>query len=172
MALHYLTSVSQNPISSPPSTNLLVIKRKQYLAALSKAEYLKHKEYEFTTPGKVFAKRFEAFGAIQHPPPLVYNDFVKGSDFHKVAQNDLIVSATECFQSSKATADKLVQHTKRIDAQFGSAQTEELRRLVKVSVSGSIYLQRLRQKIASSSPDATVTFDFDTHKHYCIIKLV
>jgi hypothetical protein len=130
-------------------------------------------EFEFTTYERIFQKRFEAFEVIQTPPPLCYDDFLQGSDFSKVPQNDLLVSTSECFNVSKTTVDKLLSQALNIDPACLPMSEEELRRLAKVCIGNSVYVQKLRQKVDSSgkASSGNVSFDLETHAQFCTTKL-
>jgi hypothetical protein len=131
------------------------------------------KTYEFTSEERIFEKRFEAFLAVQQPPPLQYNDYLQGSDFSKVPQNDLLVSTSECFNTSKAYVDKLIAQIPTMDIDFLPMQENELRRLAKVSIGNSIYVQKLRQKVDATTgkADGAVSFDVETHNQFCTMKI-
>jgi hypothetical protein len=146
----------------------------QFLAALNQAGLVKEKSYEFTPKERIFQKRFEAFAAIQQPPPLSYDDYVQGSDFSKVPQNDLLLSTSECFNTSKTIVDKLISQIPSIDKDFLPMQDGELRRLAKVCIGNSVYVQKLRQKVdnATGEAEGDISVDLDTHSQFCTIKII
>lgn len=134
---------------------------------------MKEKTYEFTPQERIFQKRFEAFAAIQQPPPLSYDDYLQGSDFSKVSQIDLINSTAECFNTSKTIVDKLLSQASEVDEDFLPIQESELRQLAKVFIGNSVYVLKLRQKVENNNgkADISVEVDLDTHSQFCTIKI-
>lgn len=130
--------------------------------------------FEFTSKARVFEKRFEAFSSIEQPPKLDYKDYVAGSDFSKVQPMDLIQSTAECFSASKAYVDRLLAQLPVIGTDFAAMQEDELRRLAKVCVGNSVYLQKLKQAIGSKDDDTAtgkITSETSTHKQFCTFKI-
>ncbi|KAL9189153.1 hypothetical protein ACHAXT_011643 [Thalassiosira profunda] len=83
----------------------------RYIAALRQAEMLPEPPATatmFTTHETRFERRFEAFGSLPQPPPLSYEDYVRGSDFSAVQSKDLLFSAKECFRAGKSIVDSLL----------------------------------------------------------------
>lgn len=133
---------------------------------------MRSRVYEFTTEQRIFEKRFEAFSTIQQPPPLEFQDYVQGSDFSKVTQNDLISSTGECFAASKALVDKLQIQVSNVEPYYLPIQCEELNKLAKVCVGNSVYLQKLKQQVGSKEGrNIKIDMDVDTHEGFCTIKL-
>jgi hypothetical protein len=110
----------------------------QFLAALNQAGLVKEKNYKFTSKERIFQKQFEAFEGIQQPPLLLYDDYVQGSDSSKVAQNDLLISTSECFNVSKMMVNKLLSQMPGINNDYIPMQDNELRRLAKVCKINSV----------------------------------
>ena len=145
----------------------------RFIAASAQAGVLRDKEFQFTTNEKLFEKKFEAFAVIPHPSPLFYDDYLQGSDFAKVPQDDLLTATTECFMHSKSFLDNLTVQATTIDEVYLPIPEIHLRDLTKVCIGNSIYIQKLRQVIASEEKkDVQVDFDLDTHNQFCIMKLM
>ena len=144
----------------------------KFIAAINQAGLVENKQFEFTTRERIFEKRFEAFAGIQQPPPLFYDDFLQGSDFSKVSQNDLLASTSECFNVSKAMLDKLLSQIAIIQTEFRAMQEDEIRRLAKVCIGNSVYVQKLKQAIdADGKAKGVISFDLETHNQFCITKI-
>jgi hypothetical protein len=144
----------------------------RFFAAVRQARITPEKRYEFTTNQRIFEKRFEVFLGIQQPPPLSYEDYMKGSDFSKVTQKDLLASTADSFRLSKSTIDRLLVQIPLIDPDYLPAKEEELRQLAKVCVGNSIYIQKLMQLIhGKEESNARVTIDTTTNCEFCTIKI-
>ena len=121
----------------------------------------------------MFQKRFEVFANIQQPPPLTYDDFLKGSDFARVSQSDLLLSTAECFKSSKELVGKITALLPSLDSALLSLTKEELNQIAKVCVGNLVYVQKMKQMVAA--PDGgrprRVEFGFDSNCEFCTIKL-
>eukprot|EP00531_Pseudo-nitzschia_arenysensis_P009546 CAMPEP_0116154340 /NCGR_PEP_ID=MMETSP0329-20121206/21729_1 /TAXON_ID=697910 /ORGANISM="Pseudo-nitzschia arenysensis, Strain B593" /LENGTH=716 /DNA_ID=CAMNT_0003651315 /DNA_START=206 /DNA_END=2353 /DNA_ORIENTATION=+ len=132
----------------------------RFFAALRQAGIVTEKQYEFTTYKRIFEKRFEVFVGIQQPPPLTYEDYVKGSDFSKVTQKDLLASTADAFRLGKSMIDRLLVQVPLMDPDYLPAKKEELQQLNKVCLGNSIYLQKLMQIIhRKEESKARVTID-------------
>jgi hypothetical protein len=145
----------------------------RFFAALKQAGLVKEEKYEFTSNRHIFAKRFEPFLCIIQPPPLSYDDYLKGSDFSKVSQQDLIASTSECFSVSKSMIEKLLAQIPLIDPIYLPATEDELRQLVKICVGNTIYLHKLKQVVEGARGKVTncVSIDVETNKRFCIVKI-
>lgn len=144
----------------------------RFISALHQAKALDKQKYQFTTSEKVFQKRFEVFANIQQPPPLSFDDFVQGFDFSRVSQGDLLFSTGECFKSSKATVGKLLAMLPSLDSSYLSITKDELNQIAKVCVGNSVYVQKMKQIVSTSGEKVEgVSFDFDTNKAFCTVKL-
>lgn len=145
----------------------------RYIAALHQAKFLENDKFQFTAAEKVFQKRFEAFAAIQQPPPLTYDDFIQGSSFARVSQRDLLFSTAECFKSSKATIVQITSKLATINGDFFSMTKEELGQIAKVCVGNSVYIMKMKQMVGkeaeANSPG--VDFDFEANNEFSTIKL-
>jgi hypothetical protein len=103
---------------------------------------------------------------------LFYDDFLEGSDFSKVQQNVLLTSTSECFKVSKGVVDTLLSQLSDIDPEYLPMQEEELKRLAKVCIGNSVYVQKLRQKVdATGKATGELSFDLETHNQFCTTKL-
>lgn len=56
-------------------------------------------------------------------------------------------------------------------------QDDELKRLAKVTIGNSVYVQKLRQKVEATSTTETkvsdhVEYDLETHDQFCTIKIM
>lgn len=138
---------------------------------MHQAKFLEKENFQFTKAEKVFQKRFEAFAAIQQPPPLTYDDFVQGSNFANVSQNDLLFSTAECFKSSKATTGQITSLLATIDGDFFSMTKEELGQIAKVCVGNSVYVHMMKQLVEKGSKPPSVEFDFNANNEFSTIKL-
>lgn len=146
----------------------------RFLAALRQAGILTEKKYAFTSKERVFEERFRAFSVIRQPPPLVYEQYVQGSDFSSVLPEELQQSTAEWFQSCKRAIEHLQNTTfPSVDAEYAPIRESELKSLLKVCVGNSVYLHKLRQVLQdpSSASSVRVEFDTKTHDQYCTIKL-
>ena len=144
----------------------------RFFAAVRQAGINPEKRYEFTTNQRIFEKRFEVFLGIQQPPPLSYDDYMKGSDFSKVTQKDLLASTADSFRLSKSMIDRLLVQIPLIDPDYLPAKEEELRQLAKVCVGNSIYVQKLMQVIhGKEQSEARVTIDTTANCEFCTIKI-
>ena len=144
----------------------------RFLSAVEQAGLIKHGVYEFTTNEKMFQKRFEPFVGIHQPPLLSYKDFQLGSDASKLSQEQIVTAASESFSMSKSMLDKALTHMEKLDPDYLPMPVEELRRLSKVCVGNSIYLQRLVQvSKGDGAANADVSIDTKTHKQFYTIKL-
>ena len=145
----------------------------RFFAAIKQAGLVKEDHYEFTSNRHIFDKRYEPFLVIQQPPPLGYDDYLKGSDFSKVSQQDLLTSTSECFTVSKSMIEKLLSQITTIDPNYLPVTEDELRQLVKVCVGNTIYLHKMKQVIESNGEvKASVSIDVKTNKQFCTIKIV
>ncbi len=144
----------------------------RFLASLRQAGIVEEKHYEFTTYKCIFEKRFEVFAGIQQPPPLTYEDYMKGSDFSKVTQKDLLASTADAFRLSKSMIDRLLVQLPFINPDFLPAKKEELQQLNKVCLGNSIYLQKLMQVIhRKEESKVRVAIDTTTNVEFCTIKI-
>jgi hypothetical protein len=144
----------------------------RFFAAVRQAGINFEKQYEFTTNQRIFEKRFEIFSGIQQPPPLSYDDYMKGSDFSKVTQKDLLASTADSFRLSKSMIDRLLLQIPLIDPYYLPAKEEELRKLMKVCVGNSIYVQKLMQVIQRKEvTKARVAIDTTANSEFCTIKI-
>ena len=136
----------------------------------------------FTSHKRRFDKRFEVFRTLPQPPGLSYDDFEQGSDFSAVKNRDLIASANDCFRTGKKTVDRLLEvilpteavtpnpTEQRMDGDFYvSIRREEIRALLKVCVSNSLFLLKLEPAINGQDDQQRVSLVFDAHKEYCTI---
>lgn len=144
----------------------------RFFAAVRQAGIIQEKQYEFTTYKRIFEKRFEVFSGIHQPPPLSYEDYMKGSDFSKVAQRDLLASTADAFRLSKSMIDRLLLMIPNINPDFLPAKEDELRQLNKICVGNSIYLQKLMQAIQRKEEAGTrVAIDMAANSEFCTIKI-
>jgi hypothetical protein len=144
----------------------------RFFAAIRQAGLIQERKYEFTSNERIFEKRFEAFAGIQQPPPLSYEDYLKGSDFSKVSQKDLLSSTVDCFTMSKSMVDRLLTQIQLMDPNYLPIREHELNQLAKVCIGNSIYLQKLLQVIDSGGkPKPRVVVDLKTHNQFCTIKI-
>jgi len=144
----------------------------RFFAVIRQAGLVQETYYEFTTNRRIFEMRFEVFAAIQQPPPLTFDDYIKGSDFSEVSQKDLLASTGETFRLAKTMIDQLLAQISVIDTNYLPAQEEELRKLAKVCVGNSIYLQKLINTIDGKEDSKTrVTVDTKTSIQFCTIKM-
>lgn len=144
----------------------------RFIAALRQANLLETETHEFTTHEIRFHQRYEALSLIPTPPALAYDDFRQGSDVSKVPQTDLLRSTAQCFKAGKATVDTLLEQLSRFDATSFSIREEDLRKLAKVCVGNSIFVMKLSQMVAGGQEaKGSVSFDFETDKEFCIIKI-
>lgn len=83
------------------------------------------------------------------------------------------MSTSECFSASKTLVDKLISQIATVDKDFLPIHEDELRRLAKVCIGNSVYIQKLRQKVDNSSGKAEgdVSIDLETHNQFCTIKI-
>ena len=142
---------------------------------MHQAKFLEKDKFQFTTAEKVFQKRFEAFANVQQPPPLTYDDFLQGSSFARVSQDDLLFSIAQCFKSSKTFLGNITNLLPSIDGDFCSMTKDELGQLAKVCVGNSVYVQMMKQMVekAESStkpPKKNVEFDFTANVEFSTIK--
>ena len=147
----------------------------QFIAALDQAGQVKTPSYEFTSQRKRFSKRYEAFAAISTPPTLTYYDFEQGYSHADVSQQTLIASAMDCFKASKTVVDKLLSDIgdeTDDDSCYLPIQRAELKSLAKVCIGNSLFLHKLLRQVQSGEAVAgKVSFDFEAHRAFCIIKL-
>lgn len=142
------------------------------MAAIQQAGLIKDMEFEFTSKERIFQKRFEAFQVLPQPPPLTYADYLQGSDYSSVSQNDLLKSASECFKSSKSMVDKLESQLSGVDSDFVSATSSDLRQLAKVSVGNSIYLAKLSQLVSSNgNGSGGLSINMEASVQFCTLKI-
>lgn len=120
----------------------------------------------------MFKKRFEAFSAVPQPPPLTHDDYRQGTDFAAVTQGDLMASITECFKASKSDIDVLTKQIEIVDADFAPIRESELRSFTKVCIGNSVFAQKLMILVSKDGKGSgKVSFDFETHKQFCTIKI-
>lgn len=154
---------------------LVALDRLQFLAAVDQSGLVPETSYEFTSKERIFHKRFEAFEPIQQPPLLGYQDYLAGSDSSKVPPHDLLASTAEMFQAAKSYVDRLFAQCPMIHANYLAIPEEELKRLAKVTIGNSVYVQKLRQLVEATPPGTKVTgrveYDLETHRHFCTIKI-
>jgi len=144
----------------------------RFFAAVRQAGITPELQYEFTTNQRIFEKRFEVFSGIIQPPPLGYEDYLKGSDFSKVSQRDLLASTGDSFRMSKSMIERLLTQIPLIDPNYLPAQEAELKQLAKVCVGNSIYLQKLIQVIdGKGESEARIAIDTTTNSEFCTIKI-
>jgi hypothetical protein len=156
-------------------------KSAQFLAALVQAGCLQEQQqFEFTTHRHIFEKRFEVFGEMRQPPPLLYEHWCEGVDFTKVPLTDLLLSVQEGFQSCRTSLEQLVQQLSelttggrggnKMDGEHAVTTETELRSLIKACVGNAVYVQKLRQLVQSGTK-AAVVFDFSGHDQFCTFKV-
>ena len=147
----------------------------QFIAALDQAGLVKTPSYEFTSQQKRFSQRYEAFGGISTPPTLTYDDFEQGYSHADVSQQALIASAMDCFKASKTVVDKLLSDIGDDDGDdscFLPIRRAELKSLAKVCIGNSLFLQKLLRQVQSGeAAEGKVSFDFEAHPAFCIVKL-
>ena len=147
----------------------------QFIAALDQAGLVKTPSYEFTSQQKRFSQRYEAFGGISTPPTLTYDDFEQGYSHADVSQQALIASAMDCFKASKTVVDKLLSDIGDDDGDnscFLPIRRAELKSLAKVCIGNSLYLHKLLRQVQSGeAAEGKVSFDFEAHRAFCIVKL-
>lgn len=145
----------------------------RFMIALQKAGLVDTTEYEFTTPEKLFARRFEMFQRIRRPAPLSYADYVSGTDASEITQEHLVSSASELFQACRSTVERVLEALTHLDPIYVPISEEECRSLLKVCISNIVFVDRLRRYVsAPSEQPPKIQFDFETHDEFCIIKLV
>ena len=144
----------------------------QFIAALDQAGLVKTPSYEFTSQRKRFSKRYEAFSTISTPPPLAYDDFEQGYSHADVRQQTLIASAMDCFKASKTVVDKLLSNVGDGDDCYLPILGAELRNLAKVCIGNSLFLHKFSRQVQSGDKvEGEVSFDFEAHRAFCIVKL-
>ena len=160
----------------------------RYIAALRQAKLLPDPPATttmFTTHEKIFERRFEAFSSLPQPPPLSYEDYVRGSDFSAVQSEDLLFSATECFRAGKSIVDSLldvivtegcddntINGAKRKDDDlYVPIRREEIMALAKVCVTNSLFLHKLSSAGDGQASDGKVAVEFKAHKQYCTFSI-
>ena len=147
----------------------------QFIAALDQAGLVKTPSYEFTSQRKRFSKRYEAFAGISTPPTLTYDDFEQGYSHADVSQQTLIASAMDCFKASKTVVDKLLSDIGDEadgDNCYLPIRRAELKSLAKVCIGNSLFLHKLLRQVQSGeAAEGKVSFDFEAHRAFCIVKL-
>ena len=139
---------------------------------MNQANLLKLSKYKFTTHRERFQKRFESFQLIKQPPPLIYDDFLKGSDFSAVSQDELLTSTTDCFKATKSAIDKILVQIGEIDANYCSIRKDDAMKLAKVCIGNLLFLHKFSCNIhTNDSRSFEVKFDFAAHKQFCSIQL-
>ncbi|EEC44374.1 predicted protein [Phaeodactylum tricornutum CCAP 1055/1] len=145
----------------------------RFFVSLRQAGFLSEPVYEFTSAKAVFEKRFEMFASIRQPPPLSYNDYLEGSNYTHVPQEELLQSTAEWFQSCNTAIESLLEEERGLNKMYTPMRADEIQSLRKVCLGNSIYVMKLRQLIANPpSHPPKVIFDFDTHSEFCTIKLI
>ncbi|KAG7364505.1 acetyltransferase [Nitzschia inconspicua] len=143
----------------------------RFFVSLNQAGLIKENSFDFTSNEIIYQKRFEPFIDIHQPPYLTYDDYLKGSDFTKLTQNNLVSASSDSFGVAKSLIDQALKHMSKLDPDFLPIQVEEVKQLSKVCVANSVYLQRLKQLTVGGKTNAKLTLDMATHKHFCTIKL-
>jgi hypothetical protein len=144
----------------------------QFIAALDQAGLVETPNYEFTSQRKRFSKRYEAFASISTPPPLTYGDFEQGYSHAEVSQQTLIASAIDCFKASKTVVDKLLLDIGDDEDCYLPIRRNELKSLAKVCIANSLFLHKFLSQVQSGEKvEGTVSFDFEAHGAFCIVKL-
>jgi hypothetical protein len=140
----------------------------------------------FTTHQQRFEKRYEAFRTIPHPPPLTYEDYVRGTDFSTVASDDLVASATNCFRSAKGSIDWLLgaivveggdkpatalPEKRHDDDLYIPIRRQEILQLAKVCVHNLLCFHKLTSICGPHPPEKSksVRLEFNAHKQYCTL---
>lgn len=142
----------------------------RFIVCLRNGGYVTMPEFEFTSPRKMFEKRFEAFMSVRHPPFLSYDDFLAGADSTGISDAEMLQSTAELFQASKVAAESILRDLANVDPYYAPIQEEQVRALLKVSVGNAVYLMKLQQYF-DKKMDLKVAYDFDVHKEFCIIKV-
>ena len=128
--------------------------------------------YRFTSSRRIFDKRFEAFDGIPQPPRLSHDDYLQGSDSTEATHLELLLSASETFKNAKSVLDQLLiilDDTQRNGPlNFAHVTRDQVLSLVKVSISNSLFLLKLKSRSDSSK----VAFDFTLNAHFCVFKFV
>lgn len=151
---------------------ILILLFQQFLAAVNQAGLVKEIEYEFTSKERIFEKRFESFHIIPQPPPLTYKDYLQGSDFSKVSQNELLRSTSECFSQSKLMVDSLVAQIPSLDVDYLAVHDKQLHQYTKICVGNSVYIRKLSQIIeGKGTSEASVSVEIEPAIQFCTIKL-
>ena len=116
--------------------------------------------------------RFEVFANIQQPPPLSFEDYLKGSDFSQIHQKELLETAGDMFSFTKSLIDQLLKKISFIDSDYLPAKEEDIRQLAKVCVGNSVYLRKLERIVDSKEESqARITIDTKASKQFCTIKI-
>jgi hypothetical protein len=145
---------------------------KRMIAALHQAGIVAMPNYQFTTPERIFEERFEAFALVPQPPPLNFQDYLHGSNYSNITQDDLLTTTAKCFENSKNTVNRMLQDVRQLDVAYASVQETELRALLKVCVGNNVYLLKLRSLIDSkATSEAKLTFAFEGKSQFCTVKL-
>lgn len=148
---------------------------KRFLAAVCQAGITTSAPYEFTTPERIFQERFAVFALVPRPPPLTYQDYVRGSDFSQLAPTELWSTAAACFQDSMRAVERLIRDVSALDeaaASYASLQEPDLRALLKVCVGNNVYLLKLRSLIeAKHGAEVKLEFSFEANSQFCTVKL-
>lgn len=144
----------------------------RFFAAVRQAGIVQENCYEFTTNQRIFEMRFEVFANIQQPPPLSFEDYLKGSDFSQIHQKELLETAGDMFSFTKSLIDQLLKKISFIDSDYLPAKEEDIRQLAKVCVGNSVYLRKLERIVDSKEESqARITIDTKASKQFCTIKI-
>ncbi len=146
------------------------MKLKKSIAILYQAGTISKPKYDFTTPRRIFEKRFQCFRQFRQPPPLTFDDFQKGTDFSSVPAKDLIKSAIDTFKDCRKALDQIAQSIESEKSKYHLITKEETLSLTKVCIANSLFLLKMSQYIETGKMDSLkVSFDFDIHKQFCSI---
>mmetsp|Transcript_51875 Transcript_51875/g.60640 ORF Transcript_51875/g.60640 Transcript_51875/m.60640 type:complete len:862 (-) Transcript_51875:63-2648(-) len=143
----------------------------RFIIILYQARCLIQPKFEFTSHRIRFMKRFQSFAKISQPPPLTYDDFLKGSDFSALKRSELLLSATESFRFGKTIVDKISATVSSFSEEFSPIRKVELKGLLRTVVVNSLNLHKLSQ-IEDSSANLKVELDFSINSLFCTFNIL
>eukprot|EP00593_Proboscia_inermis_P003087 CAMPEP_0171296452 /NCGR_PEP_ID=MMETSP0816-20121228/5113_1 /TAXON_ID=420281 /ORGANISM="Proboscia inermis, Strain CCAP1064/1" /LENGTH=312 /DNA_ID=CAMNT_0011769897 /DNA_START=435 /DNA_END=1374 /DNA_ORIENTATION=- len=84
----------------------------RFIIILYQARCLIQPKFEFTSHRIRFMKRFQSFAKINQPPPLTYDDFLKGSDFSALKRWNCFYQQQNLFDLEKPLSTKYQQQSR------------------------------------------------------------
>ncbi|TMW55837.1 hypothetical protein Poli38472_008485 [Pythium oligandrum] len=169
----------------------------QAFAAMEREELVSATLPTYGTHAIRFQHRFAPFQSLQYPAPLVYEDYLKNSDFSRFAVDLIYKSVEECFKATRTHAEQAllsaISASTATEDETGDATTpvhgDEIKQALQVAIANAVRLARREQEQAAaqgkagrksrnhqvSTLNAPTTFsdavEFSLHPYFPLLRL-